>query len=416
MAVAASGRALTPARVCMCVLNPARTDERVMREATALVEAGYDVTIVDVEHESGRPPEELFQGVRLRHALLPERWKRYYRPTNGIAWMAFKLLRIMYAMWLVLITSASVYHAHDVTALPPCYLAAVFRRKKLVFDAHELPLVQPHIVKRRVTHGLTVWLLRLLVRRCDAAITVSPPLVDVLRSMYGGPRAWVIRNVPIYQAPAHSDKLRERLGLSSDTRIALYQGGIQGNRTLDILVRAARYLDPHVTIVMMGDGPLTASLEAMIADESVGDRVKMLPAVPYQELLSWTASADLGLLLFKPDFSLSIKNSLPNKLFEYLMAGLPILTTELDAIVDIVQRYDVGNIVHDWQPQIIGRAINAELADGDRRAAMRENALRASQNVLCWEKEKTYLVDLYAGLTGKRHESRTSIDERLVAR
>ncbi len=388
-------------RVCMNVLNPSRTDERVMREATALVEAGYDVTIVDVEHDSSRPSDEMFRGVRLRHALLPQRFNRYYKPTNGTAWMAFKLLRIFYAIWLVTCTAADVYHAHDITALLPCYLAAIVRRKKLVFDAHELPLVQPHIVKRRVTHGLAVWLLRLLMHRCDAAITVSPPLVDVMRGLYGGPRAWVIRNAPLYQALDRSDKLRERLGLASDTRIALYQGGIQENRSLDILVRAAQYLDPRIVIVIMGDGPLAAPLAEMITNDGVGDRVKMLPAVRYQELLSWTASADLGLLLFNPNYSLSIKHSLPNKLFEYLMAGLPILTTEMDAIVDIVRQYDVGSVAPAWEPKVIGDAISTELADSERRAIMRGNALRAAQYALCWEVEKIQLEEFYRRLLTK---------------
>ncbi|HEX9036787.1 MAG TPA: glycosyltransferase family 4 protein [Ktedonobacterales bacterium] len=386
---------MTPVRVCMCVLNPAITDERVMREASALAEAGYDVTVVDIEHDSGRPRTETARGVKLRHALLPDRWKRHYSPARGAGWMAFKLLRMLYATWLVVMTPADIYHAHDITALPACYLAALARRRKLVFDAHELPLVQPHIVKRRLIHSIAGRLFRFLMRRCDAAITVSPPLVDVMRKMYGGPQAWVIRNVPLYQAPVRSDRLRERLNLPVGTRIALYQGGIQANRTLDILVRAAHYLDPNTVIVMMGDGPQTAELVSMIAAEDVSDRVKMLPAVPYRELLSWTASADLGLLLFRPDYSLSIKYSLPNKLFEYLMAGLPVLTSEMDAIVDVVRTLEVGEVIRTWSPEAIGRGISTALSDARWRESRRDAALVAARDRYCWEVEKSRLVDLY---------------------
>jgi glycosyltransferase involved in cell wall biosynthesis len=392
----------------MCVLNPARTDERVMREATALVEAGYVVTIVDVEHDHALPHDEMSRGARLKHALLPARWKRFYSPTGGPSWMAFKVLRVLYALWLTLLVSADVYHAHDITALPACYLAAVLRRKRLVFDAHELPLVQPHIVERRVTHTLAVWLLRMLLCRCDAAITVSPPLVDVMRDLYGGPRAWVIRNVPLYQTPERTDRLREFLGLPVGTRIALYQGGIQANRTLDILVRAAHYLDPGVVIVLMGNGPLTGALAEMIAEENVGERVKMLPAVPYRELLTWTASADLGLLAVKPDFSLSVKYSLPNKLFEYLMAGLPVLTSEMVAIEETVLNYHAGAVVRDLDPQVVAKAINTLLADKQEWSRMRGKALEASKNDLCWEAEKIHLVASYASLTSVRPTPRVS--------
>lgn len=394
-----SSAARTPT-VCMCVLNPARTDERVMREASALAEAGYAVTVVDVEHEAGRPRDERFRGVLLRHARLPERWKRYYSPTGGVSWMAFKLLRMLYAVWLVMTTPADVYHAHDITALPACYAAALLRRRKLVFDAHELPLTQPHIMARRVTHTLAVAMLRLFMRRCDAAITVSPPLVDVMRDLYGGPRAAVIRNVPLYQAPAPSARLRERLDLPQGTRIALYQGGIQANRTLDILVHAARHLDPGIVIVMMGNGPMVAELSAMIASEGAGDRVKMLPAVPYQELLSWTASADLGLLVVKPDFSLSVKYSLPNKLFEYLMAGLPVLTSEMVAIEETVLGYGVGDVIRSLEPNIVAAKVNSMLADAATWSQMHASALRTARKDLCWEAEKSRLVAIYSVLTG----------------
>ena len=394
----ASDTSSVAARVCMCVLNPARTDERVMREASALAEAGYAVTVVDVEHESGRPREESLRGVRLRHARLPAGWKRFYSPGRGAGWMAFKLLRMLYAVWLVVATPAEVSHAHDLTALPACYLAALLRRKRLVFDAHELPLTQPHLVQRRATHAVSSALLRLFLRRCDATITVSPPLAGVMRDLYGGPRAAIIRNVPLYQEAVHSERLRERLGLPVGTRIALYQGGIQANRTLDILVRAARHLDPNIVIVMMGDGPLTGALAEMIRDEGVGERVKMIPAVPYQELLSWTASADLGLLVVKPDFSLSVKYSLPNKLFEYLMAGLPVLTSEMVAIEETVLSSGAGDVMRSLEPSAVAAKVNSMLGDKARWAAMHANALRAARESLCWEVEKGRLVALYATL------------------
>jgi glycosyltransferase involved in cell wall biosynthesis len=406
-------------RVCMHVLSTARTDGRVMREATALADAGFSVTIVDVEHDRTRQREEDIDGVHFKHIMMASRYKKYYSPqykeydspTQSVPWLLFKAMRMIYGVFAVLTTRADVYHAHDITALPSCWVAAMLRRSALVFDAHELPLVQPHIVQRRVVHGIGVRLLRLMMPRCTATITVSPPLIAEMQHLYGGPAAHVVRNLPVYQQSRGGDRLRQRLGLNAGTRIALYQGGIQASRSLDILVHAARYLDPNIVIVMMGDGPLTNTLERMIAEEGVGDRVKMIPAVPYGELLSWTASADLGLLVERPDYSTSVKFSLPNKTFEYLMAGLPVLTSDMVAVVDTILTYAAGDVIRTLEPEAVAHKIGAMLADRDAWARMHENALAAGRNDLCWEVEKGRIVALYDQILSsrsRRHGATTS--------
>ena len=185
--------------------------------------------------------------------------------------------------------------------------------------------------------------------RCAGIITVSSPIMNELQRRYGGRKAVVIRNILRYQAPVFSDQLRYHLGLSADTRIALFQGNLD-SRGLDRLIPAARFLDPGIVIVMMGRGAIQSHLEVLIAREEVSDRVRIIPPVPYAELLNWSASADIGLIIYAPTTGLTltpnIRMCLPNKLFEYLMAGLPILASSLDAVEDIIRTYDVGCIVN----------------------------------------------------------------------
>ena len=116
------------------------------------------------------------------------------------------------------------------------------------------------------------------------------------------------------------------------------------------LVRAGHFLDPNNVIVLMGKGESQATLEALIAQEGVEQQVKLLPAVPYAELLTWTASADLGLIIYQAH-SANVPMMLPNKLFEYLMAGVPVLASPLEAVVEIVNAYQVGNIINALDPQ-----------------------------------------------------------------
>jgi glycosyltransferase involved in cell wall biosynthesis len=385
-----------PKRICMHVLGTARVDARVIREAATLVQAGYDVTIVDVEPEH-RAREEMIHGVRIRHIVMPS----WFVPTRVKPFFVFK------AAWMTLRGATAVtrvradsYHAHDENALPACSIAARLRRKKLVFDAHELPLTNPAITRWRTLTALSRNSLRRMLRRTSAVITVSPPIGVDLQQRYGGPPATLVRNIPVYHPPITSNRIRERLGFAETERIALYQGYFLEDRQLDRLVRAARFLEPHHHIVLMGKGVMQKKLEALINQEQVGDRVHIAPHAPYEELLEWTASADIGLVLYPLGYSPSVDMCLPNKLFEYLMAGLPVLATPLQAVSALITQYGVGRITASLAPADLGQAISEILGDDEALARYSANALAATKQDLCWEQEKLHLLSLYDEVLG----------------
>jgi glycosyltransferase involved in cell wall biosynthesis len=385
----------TSCRVCMHVLGTARTDVRVMREATALAEAGYEVFVVDIETARDRPVEERISGVVLKHIMIPRAFSSIrFKPL-----LLFQAARLLIRSTLQLIhIPADVYHAHDTSALLACFLAGLIQRKPLVFDAHELPLSGE--VKNRRWRGLITlfsWFLAFAVPRCAGIITVSPPIVEELCRRYARSDVSLVRNVPSYQQVSRSQRLRQHLHLPQDAHIALYQGAFSTNRGLERLIQAAAFLEPGNLIVFMGPDTegLRSQFESLIASEGVVDRVKMLPAVPYEELLDWTASADIGLIVYTPEHSQNVQMCLPNKLFEYLMVGLPILASQLDAVSDIIATYDVGRIIPSLTEETIGTAINAMLADHMALARMRYNALEAVRETLCWEKESQQLLRLY---------------------
>jgi glycosyltransferase involved in cell wall biosynthesis len=389
-------------RVCMHVLEKARTDVRVMREATALAEAGFSVSILDAEGERSVPAEENIQGVCVKH-LFKASW---FVTTRFKPWFLIKFLTmIIWGTWRLLRLPADVYHAQDQKALPACFMAAAIRRKPLVYDAHELPLTDGSLKRWRRLRSLATRFLIAVLPRCAGIITVSAPIAQEICKRYRIPEVSLVRNVPAYQPVPRNNRLRQHLGVSQDVRIALYQGGMQPSRGLDILVRAAPFLGPDILIVMMG--PTTREtqqlLRTLIASEGVADRVKLLPPVPYAELLEWTASADIGLIVYSPDYSPNVKLCLPNKLFEYLMAGLPVLTSELDAVVEVVKSYDAGQVVSSLSPADVGEAITNILADPVALAEMSRHALDAAQQEYCWEKEKQRLLHFYQDMLDRQN-------------
>jgi glycosyltransferase involved in cell wall biosynthesis len=386
----------------MHVLSSVRNDFRVLREATTLLEEGYEVSIVDVE--SGRfSSTEDIQGIKVKHVLMP----KSFATTRFKKWALFRVANIFIRSTIYLLrSSADIYHAHDVTALPACFIAATIRRKPLIFDAHELPLSE---IRERWDwlSKLLVRLLVGLVRRCSGIITVSSPIAQEICNRFQASNVSLVRNIPLYQLIHKTDKIRHYLGLCPEVRIALYQGNIQPDRQLDRLVRAAAFLERNTVIVLMGKGvgSTSSELEALASREGVADSVKILPPVPYEELLEWTASADIGLIAYSPDHSLNVRMCLPNKLFEYLMAGLPILTSSLDAVSDIIRTYDIGLIASSLTPADIGASINAMLADPVALATMHCNALNAAQKEFYWEKESQQLIHLYSNVLAKKTSS-----------
>ena len=245
-------------------------------------------------------------------------------------------------------------------------------------------------------------LLAVLLPRCQGVIAASPLYAKELSKRYRLPEVILIRNVPMYRSVEKSDRLRQYLGLSPETHIALYQGVMHENRGLDRLIRAARFLEQNIVIIMMGQGvgKTQNELEVLIASEGVADCVKIIPPVPYEELLDWTASADIGLTILPPDYSLSIRMTQPNKLFEYLMAGLPVLSSQLEAIVEVIRTYDVGEVVPSLEPTAIATAINTMLVDTAALDRMHRNALRAAHDC-CWEQDSQHLISLYRKVLAK---------------
>ncbi len=388
-----------PLKVCMHVLGRAAADARVkdarvMREATALVEAGFELTVVDVADDRKRCREENIQGVRIKHIIMPS----WFTPTRFKPWFLVKAVRMIMGGTIQLLSiPADIYHAHDANALPACYIAASLRRKPLIFDSHELPFDDPSLTHWRRLSALATRILTRMLPRCAGVITASPLYAREIRNKYHYPEVTLVRNLPNYQAVPRSDKLQKYLGLGPDVRIALYQGNLQPNRSLDILAHAAPFLEPGTVIIMMGRAVETTrrQLEDLIVSKGVADRVKIIPPVPYEELLNWTASADIGLTLFQPDYTHSIRFCLPNKLFEYLMAGLPVITSALDAIAELIKTYDVGQMVSSLEPADVAAAINSMLADRVALARMHHNAVEVARGEFCWERESLQLIGLY---------------------
>jgi glycosyltransferase involved in cell wall biosynthesis len=393
----------SPLKVCMHIRGVARLDVRVMRAATTLHKIGYSVSVIDLESDCTRPREENIDGIQMKHIMLKPHWLKPSR----LPWRLVKSIRkLTAAIFWLLQTPADIYHVHNENALLPCYLFAQIRRKPLLFESYEMPMYTYETTSHKWLRSLVTQLFIIMLRSCSGVITVSPLIIQEMYNRYGIAEVILVRNIPHYQEIPQSNKLREYLGLNKHVRIVLYQGNLQHDRNLENLVSAAKFLEKDIVIVLMGKdvGNTLSELKSLAEGEEVTDRLKFVPPVPNKELLYWTASADIGVNIASPEYSLNTRMFLPNKLFEYLMAGVPVLSSPLPAIVEVINTHEVGWVLPSLDPKEVGTKINAMLADYIGLERMQHNALEKAKNEFCWEQESQRLIGLYENVVGKYKE------------
>jgi glycosyltransferase involved in cell wall biosynthesis len=239
-------------------------------------------------------------------------------------------------------------------------------------------------------------------RRADRVITVNDGCADLLEARFGVPRPLVILNAsPRRDAPLQPGRrFHDLLDLAPETRIVLYQGGFMPNRGLDVLLQAIP-LVPQAHLVLLGFGPLRDELIARAAEPASGGRIHVLPAVPPEELADWVVSADVGVMPNQPR-TLNERLSTPNKLFESLAVGLPVVSSDFPERRRIViddPDGPLGAVCDPTDPVALGAAIRSILdLDPAARADLRARCLRAAHERWNWETESARLVGLYAEL------------------
>ena len=293
-----------------------------------------------------------------------------------------------------LATGADVWHCHDLNTL---YAGSVCKRRRpgtrLVYDSHELATERSRMsaMRRRWAR----WNERRGLPFADEVVLTTATRAAHVAGIYGIPTPTVLRNVPERIEIEQGWDLRERLGIDPDDRILLYQGSIQEFRGIEETIDALGHLERCVFVVI-GYGHHRPALEAMVQRRGLGGRVRFFGPIPNDQLLWYTASADVGMCVIRGT-SLSYRWSMPNKLFEYMMAGIPVVASDYEEMGRVVREEGVGEVCDPGDPADIARAVRAVLDAPDGATAYREAARRAVER-FNWDVEQQVLLDLYERL------------------
>lgn len=365
-------------RAIVTVINDLVTDRRVHRTCMLLQEMGFDVLLAGRERRGSLPMDERpYRTKRMR--LLFEKGPLFYACFN---------IRLLF---FLLIRRSDLYLSNDLDTLLPNYLISRIKRRPLVYDSHEYFTGVPELTGRPGTQRVWKSIERRVIPRLRSMITVNDSIASLYKNEYGI-EATVIRNVPErLTVPSGTWPTRNDLGLPEESKILVLQGsGINIHRGAEEAVEAMLHLE-KVLLLIIGGGDVIDILKQRVADLKLQGKVRFVPKVPMEELMSYTRLADGGLTLDK-DTSINYRYSLPNKLFDYIHAEIPVLASDLPEIRKIILRFDIGLLTQSHDPQHLAKLMHKLLFDQELRKVWQVN-LKTAATALCWDKEKLLLKE-----------------------
>ena len=354
----------------MAVTNDLLTDRRVMRHAEALREVGCEVVCIG----------KTDLGVKARRG-----W-RFYAEYN--VRLLLRLLR----------TKEDVVWANDTDTLAACCVAAKLKRKRLVMDAHELFPEVPELIGRERVKRVWEWIERRMMPRCDALLTVCQSIADYYKEKYGVEMR-VVRNVSGNEELRMKNEESADAGESSSLKMLLYQGAVNKGRGVDWAIDALEWLE-DCRLVVAGGGDLLEAMKTYAAKKPWAERIAFMGRLMPEELERLTRKADVGLVMLE-DMGLSYHFALPNRIGDFVAAGVPMVVSDLPEMSRVVRRFGVGEVIESgkWKVESGERRARA-LAEAVRRVLAREwtdEDFAEARKDMDWNKEKRILQGIVGG-------------------
>jgi glycosyltransferase involved in cell wall biosynthesis len=352
-------------KVLVVVTNDVSTDQRIHKVSKYLLEKGFEVEVY------GRILPDTFEISRAYKIIRKQHWFNF----NFLFYAEFNIRLFFYLFF----NRYSHIMSNDLDTLPACYLGSKIQNSKLVYDSHEYFTETPELQGRDFVRKFWLLIEKIILPRIGKAITVSQPIADVYSKKYGVEMV-VVRNLP----EMNRDIILEDVCFPTKNKVVLYQGVLNPGRGIKILIEALKYLD-GVDLAIIGYGKVKEDLINFAKYQMMEDRVHFIGRVAYDKLPNYSKKASVGMVLEEP-MGKSFEFSLPNKLFDFIHAGLPFVAAPLIEVSKIVNKYNVGVLVDNYTPKNIACKVNLLLEYNLLREEIISNQNRFKKE-LCWEKE-----------------------------
>lgn len=355
-------------KAIVTVINDLTTDQRVARICDTLEEEGYEVLLIGRQLRKSPPlPDRPYRMIRMK---LPfEKGPLFY--FSYMCSLFFLLLR----------KKGDLIWANDLDTLGAAYLASRWKKTPLIYDSHELFTEVPELEGRRFKKAVWKKLERSIIPKLPFMLTVNPSIAEKYREEY---------NVKVHVLPNYPDpprkveaRSRKALDLPEERFIAILQGsGINLGRGGEEALAAIERTE-GVMLLVIGGGDRYEEMKEQAKALIEKDRARFLPRMPYEKMMQYTRNADIGLSLDQP-ISENYRLSTPNKLFDYIQAGIPVLASDLPEVSRVIREYQVGELSDPQDPDRIAQRIQSMKEDPETLEEYRKNAREAART-LNWE-------------------------------
>jgi glycosyltransferase involved in cell wall biosynthesis len=373
-------------KVISIVLNNFKNDSRVLKENISLQKEGYEVQVVALHEEPLKEYEEV-QGIPVHRVKLKTR-----------KWSKKKIVQLIKYFEFVYkfvkkYRDNDIIHCNDLNTLPIGIIIKKFFNKKvkIVYDAHEYEINdKPN--ESKINIKLKYFLEKFLIKYVDKTITVSDSIANEYKRLYNIEKPALVLNTPSYKKIEKKDLFREELGIEKNKTIFLYQGGLSSGRGIEILLETFKTIEnKNVVIVFMGYG----ELEELIKEYSKKYKnISFHQAVTPEVLLEYTSSADFGILFYE-NSCLNHYYCSPNKMFEYLMAEIPVIVSNLYEMKRLVESNKIGIVAETNTPYGLKMAIEQAVKLDKKELRINIQKLKSIYN---WEEQEKVLLKVYREL------------------
>lgn len=400
------------------ITHDTKIDRRILHEANSLIQKGNEVIIVACPWDGDKGEEygkiEICRSInknverynkpktfkfyqRIKHAL-PSKLKTKIRKIYDSIVLDYEKHFEAHLLELTIEKKADVYHAHDLPSLSTAYKAARKHNAFLVYDSHEIFCEQG-----LSTSDKKKWsdIEKKYINEVNAVITINESAAKHLHNVYKCQKPVVIMNKErTFERVVYSDfeknKLREALNIPMDKKILIYQGGIVEKRNIDSLVLSMNAVSENIILMLIGKGDYRKQLEKIVECKKLSQKVFFIDEVPQKELLKYTSIADVGLIPYMGD-CLNNYYCTPNKLFEFIAAGVPIIANNLPEIEKVVLGENIGCCIDFSDINNVAEMINQLVGNDEILYVYKEN-LHKIQEKYSWEFEEQKLFEVYETL------------------
>ncbi len=374
-------------KIANIVFNPFTNDSRVIKESISLSNAGYKVEVIAHGDKNLKEYEEQENFIVRRFAYLDRKVTKSKLSKLKI-YLSYLKQSVNYCK------NFDILHCNDLNTLPIGFIIKKFYNKniKIVYDAHEYETEINGL--KGINKTITKIAEKFLIKYADATICVSNAIADEYVKLYNIEKPALVLNTPAFQKIEKKDIFREVFSIKKEQTIFLYQGALSKGRGIEIVFETFKQMqDNKSVVVFMGYGELEELVKTTAKEYK---NIYFHKAVSPDILLDYTSSTDFGLSIIE-DSCLSYRYCLPNKMFEYAMADIPIIVSNLFEMKKVVEEYEIGVVLRENSSNGLGNAIKK--AKSLDRIVLEENIQKVKE-IYNWEEQEKNLLNVYNNLWG----------------